>query len=273
MIIMKERKLNIFKRILNAFYYVFMGALLTLDVFLIIGRVNSSKNGVSNFFGTQLYTVLTGSMEGSDEFYAEHPEFEIKKMPISSAVFVKNAPQPILGGEDEATKIKKQQALTNYYTNVKVGDVMTFVFQSNKNYIVTHRVIEIKENSGVFTITLRGDNPSGDQKVTKNSPTQTVTSDSGLVIGKVTGINVGLGKFIVNYLQNGVAFGCTVLIPAGLILIYEVIKIVLIFMDERKEKLLKEHKEASDAKDLELEELRKKVAALEKQQETPNKEE
>lgn len=38
-----------------------------------------SESGAMNFFGHETRIVLTGSMEGSDEFYNEHPEYEIKR--------------------------------------------------------------------------------------------------------------------------------------------------------------------------------------------------
>ena len=262
---MNENKSK-FRRALSITGYIFLFLLLILDVLLIIGKLNSSSNGVSNFFGTEIYTVLTGSMEGSDEFYAEHPEYTIKSCPVDSAIFVKRAPEPIHDGDSEDLKITKQAAIDDYYSQLEVGDVLTFVYQHGRSFIITHRIIDIQVTDGVYYFTLRGDNPTGDKTITASSPTQQVQSDSGLVIGKVTAVNVPLGNFIVHFLNNKVAFGLTILIPAGALFIYEIIRIVLLLTEDKREKKTLELQAKEEEKNALIEELRKKVEALEKQQ-------
>lgn len=265
-----EKAKNRAKHILSIVGYSFIMLLLVLDIFLLIGKFNSSSSGVSNFFGTEVYTVLTGSMEGSDEYYASHPEFEIRDCPIDSALFVERAPDVIYEGESEETKVQKQAVIDEYYSKLKVGDVITFIFQLNKNYIITHRIIAVENNNGVYTFILRGDNPTGDKQITTSSPTQTVTSDSGLIIGKVTGVNVFLGKFIVHFLNNKVAFGCTVLIPAGALFVYEIIRIIYLLTAGKREAREAKIKAKDEEKQALIEELRKKVEALEAQQKDKN---
>ena len=261
---MNENKSKI-KRTLSITGYILLFLLLILDVLLIIGKLNST-NGVSNFFGTEVYTVLTGSMEGSEEFYAEHPEYSIKSCPIDSAIFVERAPEPIYDGDSDELKITKQEAIDNYYSNIKVGDVLTFIYQHGRSYIITHRIIDIQVNNGVYKFTLRGDNPTGDKTITSSSPTQEVQSDSGLVIGKVKGVNVPLGKFIVHFLNNKLAFGLVVLIPAGALFAFEVVRIILVLTEDKREKKTLELKAKNAEKEALIEELRKKVEELEKQQ-------
>ena len=250
------------RKALNIVIYVMLGLLLVFDVFLLIGRANSSSNGASNFFGTEVYTVLTGSMEGSDQFYAEHPEYEIKSCPIDSALFVKRAPTPIDEQDDQNTKENKKAALESFYGQLKVGDVLTFFFQSNRSNIVTHRIIKIEKSDEVYRFTLRGDNPTGDKTITASSPTQSVSSDSGLVIGKVTGVNVPLGKFLVHVIQNKIVFGCLVLIPCGVMVLYEMGRIIYVLHSSKAQEVAEKRKEEEREKDALIRELRAKVEKL-----------
>ena len=216
--------------------------LLVFDIFIMSMRFSSNDSGATNFFGNQVYIVLTGSMQGSDEYYAEHPEFEIQACPIDSAVFVKKAPEPIIT-EDEGNEEKiaqKQAALDEFYSDVKIGDILTFYYQIGKTVIVTHRVVDIRVADGkygkVYNYTLMGDNPSGDQVVSAQSPTQSANSTTGLIIGKVTRVDMPLGWFLSNVIGNRVLIGILLIGPAAIMFIYEIGKIALILHKDYRER-------------------------------------
>lgn len=262
---MEAAKKNKAKTIRSIVEWTLIGVLLVFDVFIIAMRFSSSSNGATNFFGNEIFIVQTGSMEGSDEFYESHPEYEIKSAPVNSAVFVKVAPELIGENDSQEVATKKQQAIDAYYGSIKVGDVMTFYYQIGKTVIVTHRVTEIKTLDGkygkVYEFTLRGDNPSGDKVVSPYSPTQKVNSSTGMVIGKVSKVDIGLGGFIVHFVQNKILIGILIIAPAAIIFIYEIVKIVMILQGNKKAEL-------SSAQDEEIAMLKKQ---LEEIQEAPAK--
>ena len=81
------------------------------------------------------------------------------------------------------------------------------------------------------------------------------------VIGKVTAKSTVLGK-IITFLQKPVGLVLLVILPAFIIIVYEVIRLVGAFGSSRKKKELEEQAK----KDSELEELRRKLEALEHKQ-------
>ena len=69
-----------------------------------------TPDGAVNFFGYEMRTVLSDSMEKCDE--TDVSGFEIKDIPVKSLVFTETVPT----GE----------AAEEWYANLKVGDVLTF---------------------------------------------------------------------------------------------------------------------------------------------------
>lgn len=253
----------LWKKIVNIISYVFMGLLIVFDVVVLSAKVNmKSPDGGLNFFGTEIRLVQTGSMTGSDELYNANPDWEIKRIDVNDAVFVKLAPDVS----------SDAQVLEDYYGSFKLGDVMTFYFQMGTNIPVTHRIIDIQKTAYNYKFTLMGDNPTGDQTVSKYSPTQVVYSDSGLVIGKVTGVNKFMGNFLAAFVGNKVVLALVVIVPCGILMIYEIGKIVYYLIKNKQEaqreqdELKAKEKEEEHKKELESQEneLAKLRAELEK---------
>ena len=253
------------RKALTIVEWVLICALLIFDIFIISMRYSSSDSGATNFFGNQVYVVLTGSMEGSPEFYAEHPEYEIKACPIDSAVLVDHAPAYISTEDEKDPAIvkEKQAKIDAYYEKVKVGDVLTFYYSVGKTVIVTHRIINKSvtqsEGRNVYTFILRGDNPSGDKVVSPTSPTQVVNSTMGLIIGKVNKVDMGLGWFLTHFVNNKVLIGILILVPAAIMFFYEVGKIIILVYQQK-------HGSKAALERAELEALRAQIADM---QQTP----
>ncbi len=115
----------------------------------------------------------------------------------------------------------------SFYASLKVGDVLTFDYThpvSKEHMVVTHRIVSISESAGAYTYTLKGDSIADDPT---NGSVQTVTSDSGAVIGKVVGVSHALGVLAV-FMSTWTGKLCLVLIPCILLIISEVRNIVRI---------------------------------------------
>ncbi len=113
----------------------------------------------------------------------------------------------------------------DFYSALNVGDVLTFDYThpvTKENMVITHRIIDIKENSGVYTYTLKGDSVADDPT---NGSVQVVTSDSGNIIGKVVGVSHWLGLLIV-FMSTWTGKICLIAIPCILLIVFELRNIV-----------------------------------------------
>ncbi len=175
------------------------------------------RNGNSlDFSDTQVLVVISGSMDGEPR-----TEYEIDTIPVESMVFVREVPSD----PDEAQE---------FYSSLRVGDVLTFDYRhpvSGKSMVVTHRIVSISESGGVYTYTMAGDSIADDPT---NSSTQTVTSDSGDVIGKVTGVSHWLGVLTV-FLSHWYGKAVLILIPCAILIVSETRTIIRTLRGERKE--------------------------------------
>ena len=243
----------------NIIIYSILAIFVSFSIFALISKFTmKSEGGAMNFFGHETRIVLTGSMEGSDEFYNEHPEYEIKKINTKDAVFIDTVPN------DE----EKAQA---FYHDIKVGDVLTFIYQAAGNVVVTHRVIAIEENAHHIVFTLRGDNPSGDKIVyPTDDRIQTVASDTGLIIGKVTGVNTFLGNLLYTLSSNKIVLVLLVIVPCGTIALYEIGKVVYYIYKNKHEQELVILKEEDKNKDEELARLKEELERMKKERDNQN---
>lgn len=168
-----------------------------------IGYVIHLNGNTVDFSDTELMVVVSGSMDG------EPRDYEISTIPVSSLIFIH--------------KVSDQSDYASY----KIGDVLTFNYVhpvSKESMVVTHRIIDIKENSGVYTYTLKGDSIADDPT---NGSVQIVTSDSGDIVGKTVGVSYWLGLLVV-FLSSWVGKACLVIIPCVILIAAEASNIIRI---------------------------------------------
>ena len=140
---------------------------------------------------------------------------------------------------------------------------------------ITHRIIEItpRINGEGYTIVLRGDN-QGDTSESKNvalgkQTIQTWVDDPdstsfNYVIGKVVGSSRAIG-FVVRMLTKPLGIVLILIVPAVIIIIMEVIRIVNLSGTERREKDAEEKAQQRS----EIDELKRQLAALQMQAGAP----
>ena len=166
------------------------------------------KNGGSlDLSDTQTRIVISGSMDGEPR-----DQYEIPTIPVGSMVFISETPT------DETSR-------NSFYASLEVGDVVTFNYihpASHERMVVTHRIIDILSVDDHYTYTLKGDSIADDPT---NGSVQVVTSDSGDIIGKVTGVAPWLGQLVV-FLSTWEGKVSLILIPCIILIAYEVVNIV-----------------------------------------------
>lgn len=258
------------RKALNIVFDVVLYLFLAIAVFaLIVSLVSSKNNGASNVFGYEMRLVVSDSMEKS-EYSVDVSQYKIKQIKVKSVVFIERVP------EDE-------QKAAEWYDGLEVGDVLTFAYVSSVTQdVITHRITDITPTANGYLLTLKGDNRASEtaqvseQKIYTNEKDYTGDNDKyNYVIGKVVGQSSFLGLIIYGVSQP-VGAALIVILPCALIMIWQIIRIVNVVNEERKQKaaaklaeaerLAAEHKEQSEQQARELEELKRKFEELSKQQ-------
>ena len=229
--------------VLNVVLYIFL-AICVLSVTITL--ISQKEDDGAELFGYQMRVVTSESMSKCDE--TDVSNFKIKSIPLHSMVFIEMVPE----NPTEAAK---------WYSEIEVGDVLTFKYRYTSHVTITHRVIDITEKpGGGYIITLAGDNKiSGADAATQIIDTsEDPAAAVNYIIGKVTAKSFLFG-LLVSFLQKPVGIVLIIIIPCFVIIMMEVFKIIGVINDDKK----KREQEERQKKDSEIEELRRKLAELE----------
>ena len=217
-------------------------------------------DGAAEVFGYQMRVVTSDSMAACE--YTDVSGFEIKDIPVRSMVFVKMMP-------------KDPAEADEWYRSLKVGDVLTFRYVYTKQVTITHRITSITEKeTGGFIIELAGDNKNSEDGQLIQVIDTSIPQNTNYVIGKVMGQAYVLG-LLLSIMKTPIGIICAVILPCAVIISLEIVKIVKLMSEDKR----KQAKAEAEKKDNELEELRRKLAELEKatqatpSDQTENKEE
>lgn len=230
---------------LNVVLYLFL-ALCILSV-LVTLLAKRDRDGAAEIFGYQMRVVTSESMAES-EYTQIKDEWPIKSIPLSSMVFVKVMP------EDEAGR-------EAFYESLDVGDVLTFRYVYTKQVTITHRITDIeKKPTGGYLITLAGDNKSAEDGQLTQLIDTSVPNNTNYVIGEVVGQSYFLG-LVLGFLMQPMGMVLVIITPCAAIIIAEAVKIVRVLTADKRKK----EREEKAQKERELEELRRRLSELEKE--------
>ena len=169
---------------------LFVSILTVISTAMIIITIISPKgvDGASQIFGYELRVIETNSMEECDA--TDVSGYEIGSLRKNTMIAVALVPDR----EDEAR---------DWYSNVKVGDVLTVRYTYNRQVTITHRVtsIEEKADGSGFIIHLQGDNVASDASQLTQVIDTSEIEGRNYVIGKVVWDSYGIG-FVVGGLQR-----------------------------------------------------------------------
>jgi signal peptidase I len=234
----EKKKKSPWKIVGDVAFWVLAGFLLVLACLSITLRATGGHIGDSEY-----RIVISGSMDG------EKKDYPISTIPVGSLVKIQDVPSDTAKAQ-------------TFYSDLKEGDVLTFhyfVYTAEKGETIetiTHRIIKITETNGVYTYVCKGDAVEGND-------VQTLTSDGGSIIGKVTYVNHGLGVFY-TFQTSKTGMIILIIVPCFAVCAYEVGKIIYIITAEKKEKAMAKKNE-QDEKDRKIKELEEQLA---KQKET-----
>lgn len=240
---MKGKTLKIAKIVANVLLY----ALLIGCLLLLMIAISSKKDtdGAATVFGKQIRLIRSSSMEECDG--VDVSEFEIGSLPIKTMIIVDTVPQD----ETQANA---------FYRSLKVGDVLSFRYVYTSQETITHRITAIEEKQdGGFLITLKGDNSASETATGEQIIDTSLTDSPNYVIGKVTGKSYVLG-LIVYALKTPVGIVCIVIVPSFIVIAMEVIRILSVVNESKREKA----KAEETKKQTEIDELKRQLADLKK---------
>lgn len=225
---------------LNVLQYLF----LFICALVIILTLTAKKNndGSSNIFNFQMRLVTTDSMAKSE--FTDVSNFKIKSIPKNSLIFIELVPD------------EKQ---TEWYEQLKEGDVLTFKYAYTEQVTITHRIIDIKNNNGNFIITLEGDNKTSQTNLMNQVIDTSKVDSPNFVIGKVTGKSIVLG-LLISMFKKPVSLILIIIVPCAILIIFEILKIMKVINIDKVNK----EKELVLEKDAEIELLKNKLKQLEK---------
>ena len=153
---------------------VFLCALAMVCIIAILLTMFSPKgtDGASQIFGYELRIVESNSMEACDE--TDVSKYEIGSFQKNTMVALELVPDR----DDEAY---------DWYSSVKVGDVLTLRYTYDRQVTITHRVTSIteKEDGSGFIIELEGDNKDSNSAQLKQVIDTSEKESRNYVIGKV----------------------------------------------------------------------------------------
>lgn len=227
----------------NVLLYLFIG----ICIIGVIITITSKKDadGTATIFGAQMRVVISPSMEACDA--TDVSAYKIKDIPVGSVVFIQVVPEERVAAE-------------KWYDELEIGDVLTFKYVYTRQETITHRIVDIEEKStGGYIITLEGDNKNSDSGTLKQVIDTSLDSPN-YVVGKVTGQSYLIGLFI-TALRSPLGLILIVIVPSLVIIGFEVVKILKMLNADKKKK----NDEEKEKQQSELDELKRKLAALEAQ--------
>ena len=240
---------KIAKKIGKIVVNVFLGLFLAVCIFSVFVTVLSKRDsdGAARVFGRQMRIVTSDSMAECE--FTDVSEYKIKDIPVKSMVFIKEVPE-------DAAKADE------FYRSLKVGDVLTFRYVYTTQKTITHRITSItkNENNDGYTIVLAGDNKNSAEGQLTQVIDTSIPHNMNYVIGKVTGQSKLLGN-LMTFLKQPIGIVFLIILPCAVIIVFEVLRIINTFSEDKK----KREQEKNAEKDKELEELRNRLAALEKE--------
>ncbi len=199
-----------FQIILTVLSYVIFFVCLFLIVFTI--TVKKDADGAISFFNRQVRVVVSDSMTKNER--TDVSNYRVKDIPVKSMIFIELVP------EDE---MERKQ----WYSDLQVGDVVTFKYYYTSSLTITHRITSIIEKEGGYLIVLKGDN----EGTGFNSLEQIIdtTRDDGenYIVGRVTGQSYFLGAVVVA-LKSPVTVICLIIIPCLAITCIEIMRLVTV---------------------------------------------
>lgn len=209
---------KVLKVVGNIITYFFFILCIVLLVILIVAK-KDSDNAV-NIFNHQLRIVVSDSMAKNAQ--TDVSQYKIKDLKIKTMILIENVP----------TDIDERRI---WYSNLKVGDVLTFKYVYIRQETITHRISNIVEKGDGYIITLEGDNKADNAQNIKQVIDTTDTNSPNYIIGKVVYQNYLIGLMLYT-IKQPIGITLIIIVPCAIIILLQIIKIINALNSQKKHK-------------------------------------
>ncbi len=210
------------KKIVNIVFsvitYLFLLVAIVLLIFSIIAKKESDD--AINIFNHQIRVVVSNSMAKSNS--VDVSDYKIKDIKVKSMVLIETVPKDLA---------KKRE----WYSNLKIGDVLTFKYVYVRQETITHRIVNIENKDDGYLITLEGDNKTDNTTTSKQIIDTTDDDSPNYIIGKVIYKNYLMG-IILYILKQPIGLALIIIVPCLIIIIWQMIKIISTIYGAKKTK-------------------------------------
>jgi len=191
------------KKILNGVLLGVQILLVVIALILTIAMIMNPKQGEVSSAGLKLLPVLSDSMDGEREIDG----VVYKGFPAGALVFA-------TGPREDGI--------------YEVGDIITFEFMKDGvRELNTHRIVKVETVDGVLKYRTQGDNP--------NAPLDSTLKVAGSVQA-VYSFHINKLGYALNWVRSGYNFIYVIIIPLGLLLLYNIYLVAQIVIEGRMKK-------------------------------------
>jgi hypothetical protein len=201
----KKTPWQIVKKVIDAIIIAFVALIAVAEITSMVTQGNN--HNVPNIFGYQTMIVATDSMAE----YSIPEDDTVNQYPVDTGTSY-----PV------GTGIISQVVDVD---TIEIGDDITF-WDTQSSVVITHRVMEIVDNSGTLTFYCKGINILNSNQsnlADRKTGYNTVTEKN--VMGKVVLSSSALGLFI-STMQNTAIMAVIVFVPLGLIFIWSIVDVI-----------------------------------------------
>ncbi len=188
----QEKKPSFLSKLFNFFFYTLISIVIIVALLYTIVNI-AGDNGVSTILGYTIGSVQSGSMSGT---------FEKGDIIISKQI--------------SGDEVKKDDIISFFYNDP----------QAQKIIVVTHRVIELRDDGKIVT--------QGDVANKANSVDKIEVISKGDVISRYNGFKIPYVGALLDYINTSQGFFICILIPVFLFLFWQIYVFIVTVADARK---------------------------------------
>ena len=186
------------KKVLSIIFDFLIVLVIVFAVIVTLMSLSSNENGITNVMGYMPFNIQSASME------------------------------PTINKGDMIITKKTD------FDELKEKDIISYLSkEQGKTIIITHRVVDIKDENGTKIITTKGDN---------NADNDDVQVTEANFVSKYNNIKIPVLGSVLTFLQSQIGFFIFIIIPLFILFVYQLYKFVSTIMEEKKKELIEQIK-------------------------------
>lgn len=184
------------KKVLSILFDFLIVLVIVFAVIVTLMSLSSNENGITNVMGYMPLNIQSVSME------------------------------PTINKGDMIITKKTD------FDELKEKDIISYLSkEQDKTIIITHRIVDIKDENGTKIITTKGDN---------NADNDDVQVTEANFVSKYDNIKIPILGRVLTFLQSQIGFFIFIIIPLFILFVYQLYKFISTIMEEKKKELIEQ---------------------------------